>query len=148
MRTEAAEAVRAFLSEHPTEDTVDKYTAPSLLEAFFRALETKYRWDKVKIGTAWVSLDNLLQGVAGYKVARGETSVTGTADIATGLATLVQCVAVLKDDVSLDGAWVSVADSVTAGNVVLKVWKPTAAADCTPIAAIVAKSVRWVAMGT
>ena len=148
MRTEAAEAIRAFLSGHPTEDTVAKYQAQSLLEAFFRAVASKYKWDKVKIGTAWVSIDNLLQGVAGYKVARGETAVTGTADIATGLVTVVQCVAVLEDDVSLDGMWVSVADSVTEGNVILKVWKPTAAADCTPIAATVAKTVRWIATGT
>jgi len=148
MRQEAAEAIRAFLSGHPTEDTVSKYTAASLLEAFFRALETKYKWDKVKIGTAWVSLDVLLQGVGAYKVARGKTPVTGTADVATGLAAVVQSVAVLEDDISLDGMWVSVADSVTAGNVILKVWKPTAAADCTPIAATVAKSVRWIAIGT
>ena len=92
---------------------------------------------------------NVVIGVAaGYKIARGETSVTGTADIAAGLATVVQVVACLENDVALDGAWVSVADSATAGNIILKVWKPTGAADCTPIAAAVAKSVRWIAIGT
>ena len=39
-------------------------------------------------------------------------------------------------------------ENVTAGNIILKVWKPTAAADCTPIAAVLAKSVRWIAIGT
>ena len=92
---------------------------------------------------------NAIIGIAaGYKIARGETSVTGTADIAAGLATVVQVVACLENDVALDGAWVSVADSATAGNIILKVWKPTSATDCTPIAATVAKSVRWIAIGT
>jgi len=92
---------------------------------------------------------NAIIGVAaGYNLARGETAVTGTADIATGLTTVVQAVACLETDPSLEALWASVADSVTGGNIVLKVWKPTGAADCTPIAATVAKSVRWIAVGT
>jgi len=92
---------------------------------------------------------NIILGVAeGYKLARGETSVTGSADIATGLGTVVVAVACLKDDIALDGAWVSIADSATAGNIILRVWKPTSATDCTPIAATVAKTVRWIAVGT
>jgi len=92
---------------------------------------------------------NAIIGVAaGYKIARGETAVTGTADIATGLTTVVQAVACLEDDASLDAFEVSVADSVTGGNIVLKVWKPTGAADCTPIASAAATSVRWIAVGT
>lgn len=90
----------------------------------------------------------IVGAAAGYKIARGETSVTGTADIATGLATVVQAVACLEDDIALTAAWVSVADSATPGNIVLKVWKPTGSADCTPTAATTAKSVRWIAIGT
>lgn len=84
---------------------------------------------------------------AGLKIACGETAVTGTADIATGLTTVVQAVACLEDNVSLDGAWVSVADSTTAGNIILKAWKPTGSTNCTPTAATVT-SVRWIAIGT
>jgi len=43
---------------------------------------------------------------------------------------------------------VTVAESGTAGNVILKVWKATSAADCIPIATTVAKTVRWIAIGT
>ena len=84
----------------------------------------------------------------GYKVARGGSSVTGSLEVATGLKTVVQAVACLKDNPSLTGAWASVADSATVGNILLKVWKPTSAADCTPIAATVAVNVRWIAIGT
>ena len=90
-----------------------------------------------------------VSGVAdGYKIARGETSVTGTADIATGLATVVSAIAVLKDDVALTAIGVSITDSATAGNIILKVWKPTLASDCTPIVATVAKTIKWLAIGT
>jgi len=90
-----------------------------------------------------------VSGVAdGYKIARGEASVTGTADIATGLSTVVQAVACLKDDISLNATWVSVANSATAGNIVLKVWKPTSTTDVTPVAATTSVIVRWIAIGT
>ena len=92
---------------------------------------------------------NTVIGVgSGYKIARGKTSVTGEADIATGLTTVVQAIACLEDDATLDGDCVTVADSATAGNIVLKVWKRTGAADCTPAAATDPKSVRWIAIGT
>ena len=90
-----------------------------------------------------------VSGVAdGYKVARGVNSFIANLELATGLTTVVQAVACLKDNPSLTGGWVSVADSATTGNILLKVWKPTAAADCTPIAATVAVNVRWIAIGT
>jgi hypothetical protein len=95
-------------------------------------------------------LNGLVQGVAaGYKVARGETAVTGTADIATGLATVLQATATLETDPALGTAmWASVADSGTPGNIILKTWKPTGAADVTPIAGTGTPSVRWIAIGT
>ena len=85
---------------------------------------------------------------AEYKIARGKTNVTGSADIATGLTTVVQAIACLEADAALAGDVVTVADSATAGNIVLKVWKRTAANDCTPAAATDEKSVRWIAVGT
>ena len=92
---------------------------------------------------------NAMVGIApGFKLARGETSVTGSADISTGLTTVVQAIACLKDDAALSGDCVTVAASETAGNIVLKVWKRTGSGDCTPAAATVAKTVRWIAIGT
>ena len=86
---------------------------------------------------------------AGYKVARGESAVTGTVDIATGLATVVQAIACLETDPAIATAmWCSVADSATPGNIVLKTWKPTAADNATPIAGTGTPSVRWIAVGT
>ena len=91
----------------------------------------------------------VIKGLAsGYKIARGSTSVTGTADITTGLATVVQAVVSLQDDVSLDAIATSVVNGGTAGHITAKVWKPTSSSDCTPIAATVAKTVRWIAIGT
>lgn len=90
-----------------------------------------------------------LAGVAaGYKVARGVDAVTGTLNKATGLATVVACVAVLKDDPSLAAMFVSVAAHATPGTVVLKVWKPTGAGDTTPIAGAAPANVAWIAVGT
>ena len=86
--------------------------------------------------------------VAGYKIARGSTSVTGTADITTELSTVVQAVVSLQDDVSLEAFAVSVINGGTAGHITAKVWKPTSSTDCTPAAATVAKTVRWIAIGT
>ena len=91
----------------------------------------------------------LIRGVGdGYKIARGSTSVTGTADITTGLATVVQAVVSLQDDVSLEANGTSVVNGSTAGHITVKVWKPTSSSDCTPAAATVAKTVRWIAIGT
>lgn len=85
---------------------------------------------------------------AGYKVARGVASVTGTLDVATGLSTVVAAVACLRDDPSTGGLWASVTNASTPGTITLKVWKPTAANDVTPVAATAAKVVQWIAVGT
>ncbi len=85
---------------------------------------------------------------AGYKVARGISAVTGTLDVDTGLATVTGVSAVLYEDPVLAQAmWVTAAAGA-AGHVVLKTWKPTAAADATPVAGSAAKNVAWVAVGT
>lgn len=87
---------------------------------------------------------------AGYKLARGSTSVTGATggDVTTGLGTVVAVVAVLGEDPSLAGDKVTAALGGTAGHITLKVWKPTASGDVTPILATAAKVVNWIAIGT
>lgn len=92
-------------------------------------------------------------GVGAYKIARGVASITGSGTVVTGLATVVAIIATLQDDAALTGNSVtaSIGDqngAPAAGSVNLKVWKPTASGDCTPIAATAAKSVNWVAVGT
>jgi hypothetical protein len=96
---------------------------------------------------------NAVAGVAAsYKVARGVTAVTGTQEVTTGLATVVSIVAMLAEDPSADA---TIATGVIptqtggdAGKATLKVWKPTAADNSAPTAALVAKNVTWVAIGT
>lgn len=97
--------------------------------------------------------DLLAVGVAaGYKVARGVSAVTGTLAITTGLATVVAVSAVLAEDAALTGTLVTATIPAQAGGdagkFTAKVWKPTAAGDCTPVAADAAKSVSWIAIGT
>lgn len=96
---------------------------------------------------------HVVVGVAGgYKVARGVTAVTGTGAITTGLATVVAVSAVLAADADLTGTLVTTTIPTQtggdAGKFTAKVWKPTAANDCTPIAADAEKSVSWIAVGT
>src|ERR1051326_4127595 len=107
----------------------------------------------VAIARSAAEINLLVQGlVAGYKVARGVDAVTGTLDKTTGLATVVAFVAVLAEDPALTGHLVTFTlptqSGGTAGHVTIKVWKPTAANHCTPIAATAAKNVSWIAIGT
>jgi len=145
MRTEAAEAVRAFLDGHPTEDTTGKYNTESLLEAFFRAIATKYKWDRVGEGEAMLDL-LLMAESGGKKLAWGKMAVIGTQDVSTGLDTVYYAVGVLRSDVSLDGMWVSILDNSN-GSIAISVWKPTSSADCTPIPCTMGKTVSWFAIG-
>lgn len=90
---------------------------------------------------------NPIVGVAaGYKIARGVSSITGTGVVASGLTTIVVVVAVLKDNPSLNATLVSA--TFTGANITLNVWKPTATGDCTPIASTTATNVEWIAIGT
>lgn len=85
---------------------------------------------------------------AGYKLARGITAVTGTLNITTGLTTVVIAGGTLESDVSLGANTVSVTGGSSAGKILVKVWKPTATSDCTPVAATSAFNVGWIAVGT
>lgn len=90
-----------------------------------------------------------MSGVA-TNIVRGSTSITGATggDIITGLTTVSSVVAVLGEDAGLAGDKVTAAIGGTAGHITVKVWKPTASGDCTPILATAAKVVNWVAVGT
>jgi hypothetical protein len=94
-------------------------------------------------------INALAAGVAaGYKAARGVGAVTGALDVDTGLAAVVAAVACLKGDPTVAHAmWATVADGA-AGHIILKVWRPTAANDLTPLAGDDAQNVQWLAIGT
>lgn len=98
----------------------------------------------------------LAQGVAaGYKIARGTlTPVSASDTVVTGLATVVAAVASLKGAPSLTHMFVAAdignqAGAPAAGSILIKSYKPTGAADVTPIAATTPWSaVDWIAIGT
>lgn len=141
---------------------VDGVTAGTVTASKAIVVDANKRADVLTIGTLSLGagagtsivptaaqINLLVQGVAaGYKVAMGETSVTGSATVATGLATVVASACSLAEDATLDALWATSALSGTAGSILMKVWKPTATGDVTPIAATVAKKVDWIAIGT
>jgi hypothetical protein len=90
----------------------------------------------------------VIGNVADLKVARGVSSITGSGDIASGLTTVVAVVACLGQDPNVDAATATADLSVTAGNIVLKVWKLVEGAPNTLGASTIAKDVNWIAIGT
>jgi len=98
----------------------------------------------------------LTQGVAaGYKIARGTVTPTSASHtVATGLATVVAAVASLKGAPSLTHM-ITAADigdqagAPVAGSILINSYKPTGAADVTPVAATTPwGAVDWIAIGT
>ena len=91
---------------------------------------------------------------AGYKVARGVAAdVTGTAEITSGLATVVSAIACIAGDLEVGEAmWVTVSiptqTAGDAGKFTVKTWKPTANDNATPTAGTGDHPVAWVAVGT
>ena len=110
--------------------------------------------DGVTMTTAQINL--LTQGVAGgYKVARGTAAVgAASADVATGLTTVVAVVVSMVGDPSLthmfsSGTVGDQAGAPAAGSIRIKSWKPTGTGDVSPIAATSPfGNVAWVAIGT
>jgi hypothetical protein len=88
-----------------------------------------------------------LNGALMPKVAGGTASITGTGTVTlAGFAAVTSVVATLNQNADLFGTTVTATSS---GNVItLKVWKPTATGDATPIASASAKSVNYVATGS
>ena len=101
------------------------------------------------------AVSSAVAGVAaGYKVARGVAAdVTATAEITSGLATVVSAVACLAGDPNVGEAmWVTVSiptqTGSDAGKFTVKTWKPTATDNATPTAGTGDHAVAWVAIGT
>lgn len=88
-------------------------------------------------------------GVAAKAVAAGSVAVTGATngDVNTGLSAVSGVSASLGEDATLAGLFVTAALGGTAGHITLKVWKPTASGDATPILSTAAKIVNWTAAG-
>lgn len=89
-----------------------------------------------------------------YKVAIGVATITAASqDITTGLSKVYSCVVSMVGDPSMNHSFstATVGDqstAPTAGKIRIKSWKPTAANDCTPIAAATTfANVAWVAYG-
>ena len=86
---------------------------------------------------------------ASYKIARGVATVTGTFAVATGLSTVVLGQVTLgQDPHTVSGMWVSCTTSATVGNLDIKVTKPTAVNDVTPVDSATGVKVNWIAVGT
>ena len=96
------------------------------------------------------ALNLMLQGTtAAFKLARGTAQFTTSSEITTGLATVVAGNATLQSDPDVTAQWVSVAASTTAGNILAKLWQPTATNNYTPIAATKTNVIiNWQAVGT
>lgn len=87
---------------------------------------------------------------AGYKLARGETALDGSnpTPVATGLATVIAFVAILKGSVA-PGVGTSALTSVISGTTAnVYAWKVTATGDATLIASTGTESFYWIAVGT
>ena len=95
-------------------------------------------------------------GVAsGYKVARGTvTPASASHTVVTGLTTVVAAVASLKGAPTLTHMFTAAdigdqAGTPAAGSILVKSYKPTGVADCTPVAATTPWSaVDWICIGT
>ena len=109
----------------------------------------------ISITPTAAQINLLTQGVAaGYKIARGTlTQISASDTVVTGLATVVAAVASLKGAPSLTHMFVAAdigtqAGAPAAGSILIKSYKPTGAADVTPLAATTpCSAVDWIAIG-
>lgn len=130
------------------------------LRSYFTALSgvgavTEAVFDDLVASAGMLVEDKLVAAIAasGIKIAYGTATLTGSATVATGLATVLGCVAIPKTDVSiaLCGVSASVGDQAgapVAGSINLKTFKHTSSGNCTEVAATVAADVVWFAWGT
>lgn len=90
---------------------------------------------------------------AASKLARGVATITGSGDVVTGLASVVAVVVTMQADASLTNGITTTATignqagAPAAGSITIKVWKPTASGDVTPVASAAAVAVNWIAIG-
>lgn len=108
-----------------------------------KGMDAEYLYiNGIQVTPTAAQINLLAQGVAaGYKIARGTlTPVSASDTVVTGLSTVVAAVASLKGAPTLTHNIV-VADigdqagTPVAGSILIKSYKPTGAADCTPVAA-------------
>lgn len=129
--------------------------------AAFRQGDRALTLDDTAVDRSAAEINALLQGAAaGYKIARGQTSITpqsaATATVVTGLATVVAVIATADSDVdgtNLAAVTATIGDqagSPAAGSVILKTWKITAADNGALVAATAntAYKINWIAVGT
>jgi hypothetical protein len=94
-------------------------------------------------------INNLIQGLtSGVKTAGSSQSVTGSAVVTTGLATIVSVTATLGQAPSLASGTIVSVDGISSGAFNLKVYQPAASSDCTPVISSGAAVIHWRALGT
>lgn len=98
---------------------------------------------------------SFLMGASGaFHVRAGVAAVTGTADVVTGLATVVAVIVAAQDDLdgdTLSGVSATIGDQAgtpAAGSITINAWKSNGDGDATNVAATAEKDVNWIAIGT
>lgn len=85
----------------------------------------------------------------GFTANSGVTNVTGSATVASGIATVTQVIASIDNGAVATNLWVtSRINPADHSKIDLYVWKPTATNDNTPIAATGQVAVRWWVTGS
>lgn len=100
------------------------------------------------ISAGLASANVVVGAAAGYKVARGTASVTGSSAINTGLASIVSFVLSLARAASSGTCWVSHSALASTGYTLAQVWALTSSGDATPVVSSVAATIHWIAVGT
>jgi hypothetical protein len=132
------------------------FTGPTVARSFALpdAATTLCGTNAVCAGYQAALTNPVVGGGSGYKVARGVATITGSGTVVTGLTTVVSITVTMQEDASLtngNSTTASIGDqsgSPAAGSVIIKVWKPTANNDTTPVASGAAVHINWIAVGT
>lgn len=85
-------------------------------------------------------------GVAVPPAVGGIATITGSGTVTAALNSITAVTATLGANAALAGTYVTA--SFSGLTITLKVWKPTATGDCTPIASTAALAVQWIAIGS
>lgn len=79
------------------------------------------------------------------KLDSGSQAVVGSATITTALSKVDRVIAGISNGAVATNLWVTAIPSPVVGSIIVRVWKPTAAGDTTPIAATASVTVNWIA---
>jgi len=106
----------------------------------------------VEVSPTASQMNLLVQGLAaGYKMARGSVVATASASVATGLATVVDFIHMVRGNTATlaNGcAAVTGKNGAIAGTIQMWRWKHTGPSTATLVAATVAGTLNWIAVGT